>query len=49
MERMGYDFTKELGINFGKGKRALLCSFVLKGKDLDYHHRPEGDSVMYLH
>ena len=39
MERMGYDFTKELGLNFGKGKCALLCSFVPKGKDPDYYHK----------
>ena len=39
MERMGYDFTKELGLNFGKGKCALLRSFVPKGKDLDYYHK----------
>ena len=39
MERMGYDFTKESGLNFGKGKRALLCSFVPKGKDPDYYHK----------
>ena len=25
MERMGYDFIKESGLNFGKEKRALLC------------------------
>jgi len=39
MERMGYDFTKELGLNFGKGKRALLRSLVPKGKDPDYYHK----------
>ena len=39
MERMGYDFTKESSLNFGKGKRALFCSFVPKGKDPDYYHK----------
>ena len=39
MERMRYDFTKESGLNFGKGKRALLHSFVLKAKDPDYYHK----------
>ena len=39
MERMGYDFTKESGLNFGKGKQALLRSFVPKGKDPDYYHK----------
>jgi len=39
MERMGYDFIKESGLNFGKGKRALLRSFVPKGKDPDYYHK----------
>jgi len=38
MERMGYDFTKKLGLNFDKGKRALFRSFVPKGKDPDYYH-----------
>jgi len=33
------DFIRESGLNFGKGKRALLRSFVLKGKDPDYYHK----------
>ena len=36
---MEYDFTKELGLNFDKEKRALLRSFVPKGKDPDYYHK----------
>jgi len=36
MERMGYDFTKESGLNFDKEKRALLCLFAPKSKNLDY-------------
>ena len=32
MKRNGYDFTKESGLKFGKGKRALPYSFVPKGK-----------------
>ena len=39
MERMGYDLTKGSDLNFGKGRRALLRSFVLKGKDPDYYHK----------
>jgi len=39
MEKMGYDFTKESGLNFGKGKRALLRSFVPKSKDPGYYHK----------
>ena len=39
MERIGYDLTKESGLNFGEGKRALLRSFVPKGKDLDYYYK----------
>ena len=39
IERMGYDFTKELGLNFGKEKQALLRSFVPKGKDPDYYYK----------
>ena len=49
MERMKYDFTKESSLNFGKEKRALLRSFVPKGKDPDYHHKTRKDSIMYLH
>jgi len=39
MERMGYDFTKESDLNFGKRKRALLRSFVPKDKDPNYYHK----------
>jgi len=39
MERIGYHLTKGSGFNFGKGKRALLHSFVPKGKDSDYYHK----------
>ena len=39
MEKMGYDLTNRSGLNFGKGKRALLHSFVSKGKDPDYYHK----------
>jgi len=49
MERMEYNFTKELGLNFGKEKWALLHSFVPKRKVPDYYHKTRGDSVMYLH
>ena len=33
MESMGYDLTNGPGLNFGKGKRTLLRSFVPKGKN----------------
>ena len=39
MERMRHDFTKESGLNFSRGKRAMLCSFVPKGKNPDYYHK----------
>ena len=39
MENMGYDLTYGPGLNFGKGRRILLRSFVPKGKALDYYHR----------
>jgi len=39
MEGMGYDLTKSPGLNFGKGRRTLLRSFVPKGKIPDYYHR----------
>ena len=39
MENMGYDLTSGPGLNFGKGRRTLLWSFVPKGKALDYYHR----------
>ena len=41
MKRMGYDFTKKSGLNLGKGKRALLHSFVPKGKDTNYYHKTQ--------
>ena len=41
MERIGYYFTKESGLNFSKEKRALLCSFVSKGKDPDNYHKTQ--------
>jgi len=39
MEIMGYDLTSGLGLNFGKGRRTLLLSFVTKGKAPDYYHQ----------
>ena len=39
MENMGYDLTSGLGLNFDKGRRILLRSFVPKGKAPDYYHR----------
>ena len=36
---MGYDLTNGPGLNFGKGRRTLLRSFVPKGKTPDYYHR----------
>ena len=39
MESIGYDFIKKSGLNFGKGKRILLHSFVPKGKNPDYCHK----------
>jgi len=38
-KNMGYDLISGPGLNFGKGKRILLRSFVLKGKAPDYYHR----------
>ena len=39
MESMGYDLTNSPGLNFGKGRRTLLRSFVPKGKSPYYYHR----------
>ena len=36
---MRYNLTKRSGLNFGKGKRALLQSFVPKNKTPDYYHK----------
>jgi len=36
---MRYDLTDGPGLNFGKGRRTLLRSFVPKGKTPDYYHR----------
>ena len=39
MENMGYDLMNGPGLNFGKGRRTLLRSFIPKGKVPDYYHR----------
>ena len=39
MKKMGYDLAKSSNLNFGNGKRALLWSFVPKGKIFDYYHK----------
>ena len=39
MQRMEYDLTNGPGLNFGKGRRTLLPSFIPKGKTPDYYHR----------
>jgi len=46
MESMGYDLTNCPGLNFGKGRRTLLRSFVPKGKTPDYYHRIAGGWAM---
>jgi len=39
IESMGYDLTNGPELNFGKGRRTLLQSFVPKGKGPDYYHQ----------
>ena len=39
MKNMGYDLTSGPGLNFSKGRRTLLWSFVPKGKAPDYYHQ----------
>ena len=39
MKSMGYDLTSRPGLNFSKGRRTLLWSFMPKGKTPDYYHR----------
>ena len=39
MKNMAYDLTNGPGLNFGKGRRTLLRSFVPKGKTPDYYQR----------
>jgi len=39
MENMGYDLANGPGLNFGKGTRTLLRSFIPKGKTPDYYHQ----------
>jgi len=49
IERIGYNFTKGSGLNFGRGKQTLLRSFVPKGKDPDLTTiKLEKNWVMYL-
>ena len=39
IENMGYDLTSGISLNFGKGRRTLLRSFIPKGKAHNYYHR----------
>jgi len=39
MENIGYDLTNDPGLNFSKGRRTTLRSFVLKGRTPDYYHQ----------
>ena len=39
MESMGYDLANGPGLNFGKGRRMLLRSFVPEEKTPDYYHQ----------
>jgi len=39
IENMRYDLINGLGLNFSKGRRILLRSFIPKGKAPDYYHR----------
>lgn len=36
---MGYDLASKQGLNFGRGWRNLLRSFVPKGKNPNYYHK----------
>jgi len=38
MKDMGYDLISGHGLNFSKGRRMRLQSFVPKGKAPDYYH-----------
>ena len=38
LENMGYDLTSGPTLNFGKERRALLRSFIPKGKAPNYYH-----------
>ena len=37
MKKMGYNLKRGEGLNFGKGRRSLLCNFVPKGKPANYY------------
>jgi len=39
IENMGYDLTRAPGLNFGKGRKTLLLSFIPKGKASNYYHQ----------
>ena len=50
MENMGYDLISGPGLNFDKGRRILLRSFIPKGKAPDYYHRTRrGLAMCQLH
>jgi len=46
MKRMGYDFTKESGLNFGKKNEHYFVHLYQKEKTLITITRPKEDSVM---
>ena len=39
MRRMGYNLQRGNGLNFRRGRRGLLWTFVLKGKPADYYDK----------
>ena len=47
MENIGYDLANGPGLNFSKGRRILLRSFVPKGKTPDYYHQTRRGWAMY--
>lgn len=36
---MDYNLGQKQGLNFDKGQRNILSSFMPKGKGLDYYHK----------
>lgn len=39
MKKMSYNLTRKLGLNFGRGRQDLLCSFIPQEKNPDYYHK----------
>ena len=49
MRKMGYNLQRGNGLNFRRGQRGLLWTFVLKGKPTNYYNKTRrGSDMLHL-